>query len=250
LVLVLGLLSGACATLAPSAVVPTVKVHFGVVGLEASNPEAVRALTESLRTLEQVEEVHFETSHGLFGLRARGSLTALMGPLVATVSQGGDGYHLFWGGPAQGGARLSEPSWRGNFSTLSGDAVLLEEVVGTTPAVITFWATWCGACIKESVYLQAFHESYGDSVRVLAININPPEDRARVEAFVAAGGLTYSVPLDPGGAFLETLGVEALPYTLVFNRAGELLYRENTFRESEVGMLEEAIERAAAPKER
>ena len=237
-----------CATSAPALKRPPVHVHFSVHGLLEESAEAIGEVTTAVGALPGVESVHFQTESGIFGVGARAPLDSLLGPLVSTVGNLGERtgreYHLVWGGKPQGLNRLPDPVWKGSFKTLKGETVILEDVVGAGPALVTFWATWCAACLTESVYLQSFFETYGDGVQFLAFSVNPVEEVEILERFTTATGLTYPVVLDPGGAFLDTLGVEALPYTLVFNAKGELLYRENTFREAEVGLLEEALIRA------
>jgi thiol-disulfide isomerase/thioredoxin len=248
-VFLFGFLSGGCATTASGLTASARHLHFGVHGLPEESEEAIAEITAAVEALPGVLSVHYQGATGRFGVEVRGGLEPHLDPLVGAVRAVGErtgrGYHLVWGGKPQGLDRLPEPTWSGTFTTLGGETVVLEEVVGTAPVLVTFWATWCAACLKESVYLQLFFETYGERVRFLSFNINPPQDREMVTRFVSMGGLTYPIPLDPEGDFLDTLKVEALPYTLVLNAKGEPLYQENTFREAELPLLEEALKRAA-----
>jgi thiol-disulfide isomerase/thioredoxin len=92
-------------------------------------------------------------------------------------------------------------------------------------SVLTFWATWCGACRSELGDLEALqHEYAGGSVQFLAVNIEgggltPQQAAALVQGFVRQRGMTLPAALDDGQA-ARSFRVGPIPHTLVVGRDG------------------------------
>lgn len=92
-------------------------------------------------------------------------------------------------------------------------------------SVLTFWATWCGACQSELGDLEELQHEYGGrEVQFLAINhegggLSPLEAAARVRGFARARGMTLPTALDDGQA-ARSFRVGPIPHTLVVGRDG------------------------------
>lgn len=108
------------------------------------------------------------------------------------------------------------------------------------PAVINFWASWCGPCVKEMPLIQEFHASYGDEVAVLGIDFQDFQpDKAR--ALVRESGVTYPLVTDQAG---ETNGeggfppLRALPYLAFVDADGTVAHVEATVIDSSAELVE------------
>jgi thiol-disulfide isomerase/thioredoxin len=86
------------------------------------------------------------------------------------------------------------------------------------PAVVNLWATWCVPCKKELPMLQAHHETVGDEVSFVGVNVG--DDDASVAAFIRDVGVTYPQYLDPRGELSASLGIAAVPATFLVERDG------------------------------
>ncbi len=107
---------------------------------------------------------------------------------------------------------------------LDGRTVGLEELAGR-PALVVFWATWCGACMQEAPRIEELSRSYGDRVGLLAINMG--EDPRQVQATLQARGLGWPVALDMDRALAGRFRVSSIPLVLVLDAQGRIRYRGN-----------------------
>jgi peroxiredoxin len=122
---------------------------------------------------------------------------------------------------------LSGKSW-----TLSG---LRGKVV-----IVNFWATWCPPCRREMPDLEALYRRFsGEGLVVLAIS---DEEDAKVRPFIAAQKYSYPVLLDPGRVVNTRFEVQAIPVSLVYDRAGKLVAQSSDMRTMDgfLGMLKRA----------
>jgi peroxiredoxin len=87
--------------------------------------------------------------------------------------------------------------------------------------LVNFWATWCPPCRKEMPDLEALYKRFHDrGLLVLAIS---DEDEAKVRGYISEKGYTYPVLLDPSHTANEAMGVEGIPKSFVYDRAGRLV---------------------------
>jgi len=97
-----------------------------------------------------------------------------------------------------------------------GTATSLADIPG--PAVINFWASNCGPCVKEMPALADFAKEYGDQVTVLGVDYLETYPEAAVD-LAARSDVTYPSFADACGALQETdLAIPGLP-VFVFVRA-------------------------------
>jgi thiol-disulfide isomerase/thioredoxin len=102
-----------------------------------------------------------------------------------------------------------------------GEEVDLSSLTG--PLVVNLWNTPCDACLDEMPALQQFHETHGDTVPVLGIDVtDTPPDFAI--SFAEMVGATYPQLADPGGDIFDTdLGLRpAFPQTILVDADGEV----------------------------
>ncbi len=110
--------------------------------------------------------------------------------------------------------------------------------------VVNFWATWCGPCLTEMPLLEKTMSKYKDDKDVVFIALSTDEERDEVEPFIKQH--KFKLPI----AFAESLNlhfrVSSIPTTLIFNRDGEVAFRQAGFNSQEdfVAKLSSRIEAA------
>ena len=105
---------------------------------------------------------------------------------------------------------------------LLGDegSLALSDLRGT-PVVINFWASWCGPCEEEAPLFKQAHETYGDRIAFLGVDIKD----ARTDAleFVSRYGLDYPSVRDETQEIYAAFGLTGQPETFFVDAEGILV---------------------------
>ena len=113
---------------------------------------------------------------------------------------------------------------------------------GGKPFIIDVFATWCKPCNRE---LDAIHEVYADwqketGVKIIAVSIDQAQNINKVKPLVDNHGWEYEVLLDPNGDLKRALGIQMIPYVLIVDGKGNIVYKHNGYTD---GAEEELIEK-------
>jgi peroxiredoxin len=103
---------------------------------------------------------------------------------------------------------------------LNGKKWSLRELRGSV-VLVNFWATWCPPCRKEMPDLEALYRRFAaKGLVILAIS---DEDAGKVQPFIAERRFTYPILLDPGRKVNETMRIEGIPQSYVYDRSGRMV---------------------------
>ena len=99
------------------------------------------------------------------------------------------------------------------------------------PFIIDFFATWCKPCNRE---LDAIAEVYDEwqeetGVKIFAVSIDQAQNINKVKPLVDNHGWEYDVLLDPNSDFKRALGIQMIPYTLICDGQGNIVYKHNGY---------------------
>lgn len=122
--------------------------------------------------------------------------------------------------------------------SLAGDKILVDatadqimakvaEYEGEKPVLMNFWATWCAPCIEEFPYLMELNEKYEGQFKLIFVSGDFREAREEAEAFLQKQGVDFETYFKVGkdNEFITTISNEwtgALPFTIVYNKEGEV----------------------------
>lgn len=93
------------------------------------------------------------------------------------------------------------------------------------PAVVNFWAQWCGPCRTEAPLMQELHQAARGAVMVLGVDYQDPRPSYAI-GFAKQLGLTYPQIADPTGLTRSQLHIPGLPMTVFVGATGKIVYTE------------------------
>lgn len=114
---------------------------------------------------------------------------------------------------------------------LNGKAVNLASYNNSDkPVIVSFWATWCGPCIKELTAIKEVYPKWQKEtgVELLAISIDDARTKARVKPQVKGKSWTYTVLLDDNQELKRALNIVNVPYTMVLYK-GKVVYSHSSY---------------------
>ena len=129
---------------------------------------------------------------------------------------------------------------------INGKSVRLDTLSnGGKPIIIDFFATWCKPCNRE---LSAISEVYDQwqsetGVRLIAVSIDQAHHINKVKPLVDQLGWPYEVLLDPNSELKRALGVQLIPYTLIVDGNGKIVYKHSGYVDGEEDELLEEIKK-------
>lgn len=109
------------------------------------------------------------------------------------------------------------------FRDPDGEEVALKEFVGR-PLLLNLWASWCAPCVKELPTLDALSVEAG-APRVLTVS-QDMAPQGSVVAFLETHKLArLEAWHDPEMALSGELGVQIMPTTILYDKAGKEVWR-------------------------
>jgi peroxiredoxin len=149
-------------------------------------------------------------------------LVAILVTLAATCSSGSETRTSFLV------ARASGPMPAIAGPTLTGGRISPADYRGKV-VVVNFWNPDCPPCRREAPTLQADWQRLRglgvETVGIMYIGGNWPDDRAAARDFLRELGVTYPSVVDESSDLARAFGIPAIPSTVVVDRAGRMRWR-------------------------
>jgi cytochrome c biogenesis protein CcmG/thiol:disulfide interchange protein DsbE len=110
--------------------------------------------------------------------------------------------------------------------------------------IISFWATWCTPCKKELTnindnMLEDWKTKY--NVELVSVSTDNSKNVLKVKPFVDGQGWTFDCLLDVNEDLKRALNAPLIPYTILLDRSGKIVYTHTGYIEGDEFMLEEKI---------
>lgn len=129
---------------------------------------------------------------------------------------------------------------------LQGNTVNIAELASEgKPLIISFWATWCTPCKKELTnYADLYEDWQADfGVKIVAISIDDARNTAKVKSYVNGVKWPFEVLLDPNEDMKRSLNFQTVPFTILINKEGNIVYRHNSYVEGDEYVMEEKLKK-------
>ena len=123
------------------------------------------------------------------------------------------------------------------------------------PAVLSFFATWCGPCRVEMPVLDTLSQSYSD-INFYLVDVSGltqgkskmKEDPAKVKKMVNDLGVTLQVLMDKYGKVAEKYGVKSLPRLVVIDAKSTVHYIHDGYAPGDEKKLKEVLDKLTVAK--
>ena len=126
---------------------------------------------------------------------------------------------------------------------INGKNVTLSDAYGEGPIYISFWATWCKPCKEELKIMGPIYDKYKDKgFRMFAINTEGPKAMGKIKSFAKASGWNFDILIDPdGGVFRQKYKGFAMPFTVMTDKTGKVIFSVVGFKPGDETHIEEMI---------
>jgi cytochrome c biogenesis protein CcmG/thiol:disulfide interchange protein DsbE len=123
-----------------------------------------------------------------------------------------------------GGIAVGAVAPTATLETLDGKRVELGTLLGKTPVVLEFWATWCGNCEELEPTFQEVQKKYAGTVRFASIAVAINQSPERVRRWVARHQLGREMYYDYAGDAAEQYDAPATSYVVIVDASGRVRY--------------------------
>lgn len=106
---------------------------------------------------------------------------------------------------------------------LSGNSILMGDVLKNDVVIVSFWATWCKPCQAELDALAEIEDMWADQIRVVAISTDDARSASKVRSTVKAKMWPYEVYTDENSTLAKSLNISTIPFVMIVS-GGKTVY--------------------------
>jgi cytochrome c biogenesis protein CcmG/thiol:disulfide interchange protein DsbE len=114
------------------------------------------------------------------------------------------------------------------------------------PAVVNFWASWCGPCADEAPVLQNAAQRHGDRITFVGVDVEDIDSDA--QSFMQKYGITYPNGSGNAGPISIKYGMRGVPETYFIAPDGRLVRKWNTLTAADLEQFLAELQRASGAR--
>ncbi len=111
--------------------------------------------------------------------------------------------------------------------------------------IISFWATWCVPCKKELTNMADLYDDWKKkyNLQIVAVSIDDSRSTTKVKPYVDGQRWTYDVLLDTNQDLKRQLNIQSVPFTVVVDANGKIVFMHSGYTDGDEYVLEEEIQK-------
>ncbi len=109
--------------------------------------------------------------------------------------------------------------------------------------IISFWATWCTPCKKELTNIAAVYDEWQEKygLELVAVSTDNSRNVAKVKPYVNGQAWDFDCLLDVNEDLKRALNAVSIPFTILLDANGKIVYSHTGYVEGDEFVLEEKI---------
>lgn len=131
-----------------------------------------------------------------------------------------------------------------SLKTIEGETVNIADYAKDDKVtVFSFWATWCIPCKEELNNINEYYADWQDdyNMELVAVSIDDQRSTGRVQSYVNGTGWEYTVLLDVNEDLKRALNFQTVPFTIVVDTEGNIVYQHTGYVEGDEYELEDFL---------
>ena len=118
-------------------------------------------------------------------------------------------------------------------TTIDGETISLNTFRGKQFVHLTFWATWCPACLMEIPKLKKLYQAAGDKpFQILTVAVGVNDSIKKLRKVQEQKQLPYKILFDESGMVSQQYGIMGIPTHIVIDKDGKVIARFNQLPEN------------------
>ncbi|HLP21930.1 MAG TPA: TlpA disulfide reductase family protein [Chitinophagales bacterium] len=111
--------------------------------------------------------------------------------------------------------------------------------------VLSFWATWCVPCKKELTNIADVYDEWKKkyNMQIIAVSIDDSRSATKVKPTVEGQRWEYEVLLDVNQDLKRQLNIQSVPFTLLVDATGKIVFSHSGYVDGDEYILEEEIQK-------
>lgn len=116
--------------------------------------------------------------------------------------------------------------------------------------VFSFWATWCVPCKKELNNIADLYEEWTKkyNMQLVAVSIDDSRNASKVKPYAEGQRWDFDVLLDVNQDLKRELNIQSVPFTILVNEQGKVVYTHSGYVEGDEYVLEDEIQKLTKKK--
>jgi Thiol-disulfide isomerase and thioredoxins len=109
--------------------------------------------------------------------------------------------------------------------------------------LISFWATWCIPCKQEIKNIKTKLDGWKKEVdfNYMTVSIDDSRASAMVKTYAKSQGWSFPTYLDPNSDLKRSLNFQNIPYTIIVDQNGKIVYKHTGYEEGSENHLFEKL---------